>query len=296
VCQQTEGLALDPEGNVYADSQDQIGGVGHICVLSPKGELIDIIEVPPGPSGVISLIGEYWHDGHLYVLDGADTVAPDGRLLRIDIHTHTITTYATGFEFPNCVVADRQGNFFVTDSFLGEIFKISAVDHTVSVWLANPVLLSNNPDQPVGANDLAFDREEDALYVDNAGNRQVYRIAINADQTPGAVTLFADGPTADQRLGLTGPVALYYADGMQFDVKGNLYVMSNITDEIEVFAPDGSLVHRYSGIGPNAMDFNASPVFRGRWLFVSNFSNNDNGVGSKVSVMLAPYPGLELPR
>ena len=60
VCQQGEGL--DPEGNVYVDSQDQIGGVGHICVLSPRGELIDTIEVPPGPSGVVSMIGEYWHD------------------------------------------------------------------------------------------------------------------------------------------------------------------------------------------------------------------------------------------
>ena len=296
ICTQPEGLAIDPDGNLYADSSAQIGGIAHICVLSPEGKIIDVIEVQPGPTGIVGLVGEYWRDGFLYVLDQADNVPPHGRVLKINPRTHAYTTFATGFNFPNCIVSDRDGNFFVTDSFLGEIFRIDAETLAVTVWNASPVLTSTNPNQPVGANDLAFDRDEKYLYVSNAGNRTVHRIAVNPDESSGAVELFADGPTVDQQMALPSPTALFYADGIQFDVKGNLYVMSNITNEVEVYAPGGRLIHRYAGTGANTMDFNASPVFKGRTLYVSDFSNNDNGVGSKISVMTAPHRGLPLPR
>src|SRR5882757_7676085 len=61
VCRQPEGLALDPDGNFYLSSNsDSATTVGHVCVLDPKGNLIDIIDVPTGPSGAIGLLGELW--------------------------------------------------------------------------------------------------------------------------------------------------------------------------------------------------------------------------------------------
>ena len=85
---------------------------------------------------------------------------------------------------------------------------------------------------------------------------------------------------------------LNFADGLQFDVRGNLYVMSNQTNEIEQFAPDGRLIFRYMGFGDNAFSFNASLVFKGRLGFISNMSATDGGVNSKISVFVAPFPGL----
>jgi sugar lactone lactonase YvrE len=295
-CRQPEGLAVDPNGNFYtASNSDSATTVGHVCVIDPKGNLVDIIDVPAGPgAAAIGLVGELWEDGHLYVLDQADNIVPHGRILRINPRTHAVSTVASGLAFPNGMAEDRHGNIYVTDSLLGAIYRFSEDSPQLVTWFQSPALISNNPDQPVGANDLAFDADENFLYVDNAGNRQVMRIPLDRKGNPGAIQLFADGATLDQQLGLQGPVALFFADGMQFDVKGNLYVMANISNEIEVFSPQGKLIHRYSGTGVNAMSFNASPIFKGRLMFITNMSATDGGVNSKLSVFVAPYPGLRL--
>ena len=122
----------------------------------------------------------------------------------------------------------------------------------------------------------------------------VERVPIGADGQPGEIELFADGATIENQLGLNGPVVLYYADGMEFDVEGNLYVMANIANEVDVFSPQGALIQRYSGTGNNALDFNASAVFKGRLMFMTNMSATDGGVNSKLSVLVAPFQGLHL--
>lgn len=297
VCRQPEGLAMDPAGNFYtASNSDSATTVGHVCVISKKGKLVDIIDIPAVPGlAAIGLVGELWEDGALYVLDQADDVQPHGRILKVDPKTHAVRTVASGLAFPNGMAEDRHGHIYVTDSLLGDIYRFSEKDpDDVTLWFTDTSLLSQNPNQNVGANDLAFDADEHFLYVDNAGNRQVLRIPVDDDGNPGKIELFADGATLDQQLNLPSPTALYFADGMQFDVKGNLYVMANLSDEVEVFARDGRLIHRYSGSGANAMSFNASPIFKGRLMFITNMSATDGGVNSKLSVLVAPFPGLHL--
>jgi len=68
--------------------------------------------------------------------------------------------------------------------------------------------------------------------------------------------------------------------------------MANQANEVQVLAPDGELSHRYLGTGDAALDFNASAVFDGRRLFITNMSAADGGVNSKLSVLTAPFPGL----
>jgi sugar lactone lactonase YvrE len=294
VCRQPEGLAIDPDGNLYlASNSDQATTVGYVCVMDNRGRLVDLIPVPAGPGATaVGLLGELWEDGFLYVLDQADNVQPHGRILRINPRTHEVKTVASGLAFPNGMAEDRHGNIYVTDSFLGSIYRLSEERSKLTLWFADPTLLSRNLDQPVGANDLAFDADQHFLYVDNAGNRQVLRIPIDEDGKPGAIQLFADGATIERQLNLNGPVVLYFADGLQFDVKGNLYVMANIANEIQVFSRDGQLIQRYRGFGNNALDFNASAVFKGRLMFITNMSATDGGINSKLSVFVAPHRGL----
>ena len=296
VCRQPEGIALDREGNLYlASNSDSATTVGHVCVLDRKGVLVDIIDVPSAPGiAAIGLVGELWEGHYLYVCDQADDVASHGRVLKINPRTHEVTTLFSGLAFPNGFAEDHQGNFFVTDSLLGAIYKFTGEPNSNTVWFQDASLISTNPNQPVGANDLAFDATGGFLYVDNAGNRQVLRIPVDRNGAPGQIQLFADGATLDARLGLTSPTALNFADGMQFDVQGNLYVMANFVNEVDVLAPDGSLTHRYSGTGANALDFNASPIFKGTKLYMTNMSATDGGVNSKVSILQTPYPGIRL--
>jgi len=294
ICRQPEGLAIDGDGNLYAASNsDTATTVGYICVINDRGKLIDTIAVPAGPgAAAVGLLGELFVGDSLYVLDQADNVQPHGRILKVYPRTHEVETVASGLAFPNGMAMDRHGNIYVADSFLGTIFKLSHETAQLSVWFKDPALLSNNPNQPVGANDLAFDKDQDFLYVDNAGNRQVFRVAFGEHGSAGKLELFADGATIDKQLNLPSPTALYFADGLQFDVKGNLYVMANLANEIQMFSPEGKLIHRFRGTGNNALDFNASLVFKGRLMFITNMSATDGGINSKLSVFVAPHRGL----
>ena len=170
-----------------------------------------MIAVPAAPgASAIGLLGELFVDGSLYVLDQADNLVPHGRMLKIDPHTHEVTTVASGLAFPNGMALDRRGNFYVADSLLGKIFKLAKDSSQFTVWVEDPALLSNNPNQNVGANDLAFDADQDFLYVTNAGNRQVLRVPVDKDGSPGRIELFADGAIIDKK---TQSAA---ADGAQF--------------------------------------------------------------------------------
>jgi sugar lactone lactonase YvrE len=115
---------------------------------------------------------------------------------------------------------------------------------------------------------------------------------VERDGSPGTIEIFADGATIDQQLGITQ--ALWGADGIQFDVRGNLYVLANQAEEIQVLSPDAKLIARYAGSGANVLDFPASLVFKGADLYITNMSAQDGGVNSKLSVFKAPSPGLPL--
>ena len=294
VCRQPEGIAVDPRGNVYAASNsDSAGTTGHVCVFHPDGTLADIISVPAGSSGVVGLLGELFVEGQgLYVVDQSDNVPPHGRLLRIDPRTHSIVVLADGYTFPNAIAQDRHRNLYISDSATGQIAKVAPDGSSNTLWIDSPLLRTNNPDQPVGANGVAFDRDQRFLYVANTGDHRILRIRVERDGSAGPIEVFADGATINARLGITQ--ALSGADGIQFDVHGNLYVLANQAEEIQVLSPDARLIARYAGSGADALDFPASLVFRGDDVYIANMSAQDGGVNSKLSVFEAAHPGLPL--
>ncbi|HYS58437.1 MAG TPA: SMP-30/gluconolactonase/LRE family protein [Burkholderiales bacterium] len=293
VCRQPEGIAADSRGHLYASSNSDTATIGHVCVFDRHGTLVDIIEVPAGTSPVIGLLGELFEeDQGLYVVDQADNVAPNGRLLKIDPRTHAVTLLATGFSFPNAIAQDWYRNLYVSDSLTGQIARVAPDGSGNVVWIDSPLLRTNNPDQPVGANGLAFDRDHRFLYVANTGDHRILRIPVRRDGSAGLIEIFADGATINAQLGITQ--ALFGADGIQFDVRGNLYVLANQAEEIQVLSPDGRLIARYAGSGADALDFPASLVFEGDDLYIANMSAQDGGVNSKLSVFEAPHSGLPL--
>ena len=313
-CPNPEGIALDPSGNLYAASfpafQSSRASSANICVVSRTGRLVDKFAVSPGNAGVTNLLGELFEPGRagneggderqpergpdhgsLYVVDFANGTAPNGRLLRIDPISHAVTTLATGFAAANAIAQDEERNLFVSDSFLGTITKVAPDGSNSQIW-AQSRLLTTQGSPPFGANGVAFDREQRYLYVANTGDSRILRIAVREDGTAGPVEIFADGATIDARQHTTQ--ALHGADGIMFDVRGNLYVCANQANEIQVLSPDARLIARYAGAGSDALDFPASLVFKGRSLFITNLSLNDGGVNSKLSVLVAPHPGLPL--
>ncbi len=290
-CPNPEGIAIDPRGNLYAASFAP-GAHANICVLNQDQEVIDEIAVPAGPGGTAALLGELFEQGQgLYVVDFATGTAPNGRLLRVDPSSHAIATLATGFAAANAIAQDRHRNLFVSDSFLGTISKVAPDGSSNIVWSSSP-LFRTTGFPPFGANGVAFDRDQRFLYVANTGDSRILRVPVLHDGSAGPVEIFADGAQIDARQHTTE--ALHGADGIMFDVQGNLYVCANQANEIQVLSPEGELVARYAGSGADALDFPASLVFHERSLFITNLSLFDGGVNSKLSVLGVPHPGLPL--
>jgi sugar lactone lactonase YvrE len=298
-CPSPEGIAVDPSGRIYTTSIPLTPGAANICVLSREGQLIDRISVAPGPvAGFTNMTGALFEpDRGLYVADLADDffihpTAQNGRLLLVSPESHEVTTVAAGFALPNGIAQDREGNIFVSDSIPGQIFKVTRDGSTKSLWSADPLLTSHHP-FPIGANGIAFDRSQRFLYVSNTGDNRIIRIRVNEDGSSGTAEVFADGATIDSAQNTTN--ALLGADGIMFDVKGNLYICANAANEVQVLAPDGTgLIARYKGTGVNALDQAASLVFRHRTLYVTSLSISDGGINSKVSVLGVPFKGLRI--
>lgn len=290
-CPNPEGIAVDPTGNIYASSFASTP-VANICVVNSAGALVDVIPIKAGPGGVTSMLGMLFVPSQgLYVLDFANGTQPNGRVLRVDPATHAVRTIATGFAAPNALAQDNHGALFVSDSFTGEIRKVAPDGTSNTLWVQSP-LLTTKGFPPFGANGVAFDRTESFLYVANTGDSRILRVPVQADGSAGKVEVFADGATLNKTLNTTQ--ALHGADGIMFDVQGNLYVCANQANEIQVLSPSGALVTRYAGTGANALDFPASLVFKGRSLFITNLSLFDGGINSKLSVLEVPLPGAPL--
>lgn len=301
VCPQPEGIAIDPTGNLYAASF-AFKPVANICVENRSGQIVDVIPVAAGKAGIASLLGELFEPSQgLYVVDFADGAPTNGRLLRIDVRTHAVTVLATGFQAPNAIAQDRHRNLYVSDSFLGAIFKVSPDGSSNTVWIQDPRLLPQpGGSPPFGANGVAFDRNQRFLYVATTSDSKIYRIPIEKDGSAGAMQLFASGAAIDASQHTSE--ALHGADGIMFDVRGNLYVCANsaqhpapgLPGEIQVLSPDAQLIARYDGIGNNDLDFPASLVFHERALYITNLSLDTAGANSKLSVLGVPFPGLPL--
>ena len=128
---------------------------------------------------------------------------------------------------------------------------------------------------------VAYD--EHFLYVAMTARDQVFRIAYQGGSL-GAIGLFKQG---------TNGGALDGADGIAFDVEGNLYVCSNQSDEVAVLSPGGAVIAEYRGTGANAFNSPASLVFRGKQVYVSDLALFHGGP-QKLSTFKAPNRGAPL--
>src|SRR5438105_1282394 len=256
VCPMPEGIAVDPTGNLYASSF-AFKPIANICVENRSGQIIDLIPVAAGRAGVASLLGELFEPSQgLYVLDFADGTPTNARLLRVNVQTHAVTVVATGFQAPNAIAQDRHRNLYISDSFLGAIFKVAPDGSSTAVWVEDPRLMPQpGGSPPFGANGLAFDRNQGFLYVATTSDSKIYRIPVEKDGSAGPMQLFASGLAIDAAQQTTE--ALHGADGIMFDVRGNLYVCANsaqhpapgLPGAIQVLSRAARLIAPYAASG-----------------------------------------------
>ena len=179
-------------------------------------------------------------------------------------------TFGFGARVPNSMTFDTDGNLYVSDSFQGAIFKISHPDScspcTVETFSQDPRLATPGF-PPFGANGLAFNGDESALFIANTGDDRI----LSLDVVSKEVTVFAE--------------SINGADGIATDKHGLLWVAANQADEIVALNANGKVVAvlgEFKGIRnngtPKGLLFPASLVIVRKNIFVTNLAVALTGV------------------
>lgn len=92
-------------------------------------------------------------------------------------------------QFLNGIVALDNDRFLVADSYKGVIWQYSHHSGEIKVWLDDPLLKRQNPEQTFpGINGLQ--RQGEMLYFSNNAKMFMGRIALNANNQPGVAEIY----------------------------------------------------------------------------------------------------------
>jgi DNA-binding beta-propeller fold protein YncE len=278
-----EGITANPaNGDIFVATFDFGPNANKLMRFNRRGNLDAIKDFGGAP-----LLGLGFAGGKLYILNmGASQlqrIAPDfgaGTAVEIvatfpqigapgprsvgnpDGSSDTITFGSSNFPAPNAMVFDRAGNLYVSDSFQGAIYKVAsattcATPCAVTVVKHDP-LLATAGFPPFGANGLALNGDESALYIANTGDNRVLKHTFAND----TLSVFAE--------------SVHGADGLLFE-NGRLWVAANQGDELVALNAQGrpiARLGRFEGVGRdgkvNGLLFPASMVIHDGWMYVTN--------------------------
>jgi sugar lactone lactonase YvrE len=133
-------------------------------------------------------------------LNGVWRVAPDGAAV-------LLAPMPAG-SFPNDVVLDGTGHFYVTDSYSAAVWKFDE-EGRGGVWATDDLMVVGD----FGPNGVAS--RHGSIYVAVTQREWIVRIPIRPDGSAGKPGVFVQDP------------ALLGQDGLAFDVFGNVYVTNN---------------------------------------------------------------------
>ena len=274
-----EGLTVDrSNGDVYVADFDFRGtkdGKGHVIVFDKEGKLRRVLSLTLNEkdvSGSTALLGLDFHPTThaLLVIDfGAQQVLK----VEPDSGSSTVFTRFDPGSGPNALTFDKAGNVYISDSFEGIIWKTppnGTGRNKAMVWASSP-LLKTTGEPPFGANGIAFNKKQDAMFVANTGDDTVVKIPVVAGGAAGTAAVFTN--------------SINGADGLIIDQDDNIWVCANQSDEIVVVDKTGKAIAKlgdFDGIDdgePRGFLFPASPAFAGDFVLVTNLSLDTNLFG-----------------
>jgi len=257
-----EGITADAHGNIYVTTFAVTGTPpGQLFVFRPNGKLLRQVNVENSTN---FLLGLAFHpiSGALLVIDNGGQ-----QVLTVDPRTGSSSVFTTipggASAGPNALTFDNAGNVYISDSFQGIIWRTGQTGGLATAWVSDPLLTTMGV-PPFGANGLAFNSDETALFVANTGNDTVVKIPVNSG-TPGTPEVFVNSVNG--------------ADGVIIDDEDNLWIAANQADEIVVLDPTGRVIAKlgdFGGIDPHGAPvgllFPASLVRSGHFIYVTNLS------------------------
>lgn len=285
-----EGLVVDPAtGEFYVgtfDAREPATARNNVVLrYSRDGRLLARRDFGPTP-----LTGLDFADGRVYVLNfGAsklqrlparfdatspiedvasfaalDPAPPTARRVANPDGSEDRVEYGSaGFPGINGMAFDRAGNLFVSDSFQGAIYRIDRATRCapcpVQVISRDP-LLGTAGALPFGANGLAFNADESRLYVNNAGDGRLLRLAPGG----GAATVVSEN--------MHGADGLQFHDGLLWLVANQADVILGVDESGRVRVRAGELQGVDADGRPRSLLFPASTAVQGEWMLATNLS------------------------
>ena len=253
-----EGIAIDKRGTMYLS----FPLTGEIRAITRNGAESTYATLPHGPGfGPLGIAVD--PQGNLYVAVNTGASTQGVYVVRRDGTTEQLAG-TEAITFPNDVTLDPRGNIYVSDSS-GAVWRVPRRGGEAEPWLQDPLLVGDNSAPlpvPIGANGIEF--RHNALYVVNTELGTIIRVPILPDGTAGTPEVFAQSP------------ALLGADGMAFDVHGNLYVAVNGQSTVVHVSSDGDTVTTIART-TDGLDFPSAVAFgtgggERQTLFIINFA------------------------
>lgn len=285
-----ESVTVDDDDNVYYSDLATIR-------VKPRRGADHVFSTLPVP--VFALGVKVGPDGCIYNTSvSLDPAVPGAFVWRSCEDGGTAEIFATLDQTggPNDLAFDDDENAYVTDPFLGRIYKVDP-GGDATVWLQSPLLNGNTANPYLvfhsqGANGVALDRKKKELYVGVLDYGRVVRIPIGKRGAAGAPKVFVESSE------------LQGIDGIAFDKTETLYAAINGQNKIVTISKKGrietfSTDSKFDGV--SSVAFGQKGIISERTLYAASsaFSTTFGFVtGTPKPAILAtfvPIPGLGLP-
>jgi len=263
-----EGIAVDRDGNVYVvtvAANKPETSEGTLLVFDRKGKHLRTVAIA-GSSRLLLDVRFHPQTSQLLVID-----YQTARVLAIDPMSGASSVFMTvSGKNPGLdgMTFDAAGNLYVTDAHEGIIWKVGPDGGAAVDWVNSLLLKPTRPPPSIGANGLAFNNQQTALFVANTANDTIVKIPVTGSALePGTPEVFVN------RAG-GGP------DGLIIDEDDNLWIACNQSNEIMVLEPkQGRVIAKLGDFGgiendgaPIGFLWSNSLVFRGDDVLVTNLS------------------------
>jgi sugar lactone lactonase YvrE len=293
-----ESMTAGAHGNLYVSlTLWGDSNTGQIWRIRSSGSTILVASMDLGPAGALMGLAHN-RVGRLYVADADFSGTGDSFIYRVglDGSMRAVADLPPG-SWPNGL-ACRGRNLYASDSSLGAIWRIrlgSGVATPSAPWFQSDLLAPGDPTTDpsalgIGANGIAFRGASLFAVVSDFG--RVVRIPISAHGAPGTPVV------------VCGRRKLRTADGVAFDLLGNLWVVTNAgpttgqaSGALFRVSPAGSL--RQIAVDPTWFDYPTQPVFGATpatltTLYVANGAYSGDAAPNVIALK-ARVPGQPLP-